>query len=795
VAVVDRAKETVVATMIKSFRELTSESQALAGGKGGTLAKLFQWGYPVPDGFVVLPSAFENDMLTPTARDQIIVYVEALRRQHADAYFAVRSSARSEDSASASFAGEFETRLNLKSNEEILDAIMTVFRSRDSERVKAYSSAQNLLHTHEIAVVVQLMVPAEIAGVLFTADPITGSYASMVGNFVYGLGEQLVSGEADAHSFRLLRPKGKYEGPNDFKRYASQLYKLAAKLENMLDAPQDLEWAVAQGKLYLLQARPITTLTVGNLETYEINESLREDALWVNTNVAEAVPDVFSPLTWSIVRSYDLETNYIPGYYVWSGNIYGRVYSNISRRVSVITIISGMSVRRVMGLLGDLFGPMPKGMTVPIHPATRFGTLREVLPRMMRVSGKMLKANRQLQAYLKGTPVWCREMTAHVDGIGSKTELLSLWKNELQPYSTQAWWSHVVAASRIVNVMRLERQLTKLVGTEDANTLLSNLGGETELASLGPLLGVARVAKGEITREQYLTQFGHRGPHEFELSIPHPAEDPAWLAEQIEEFQKSDVDADGLLAKQSILFEAAKDRFGMRYPRKAKWLEKQIANASKSAHLREAARSEFVRVFRVVRAFALKAGKLTGIGEEIFLLYIDEVLQLLADNDSAIKFISARKENYEKFKKLPPFPSVIRGRFNPLEWAKDPNRSLDYYDPTRSFEVATSATLKGYPGAAGRIEGTVRVLSNPEEGDALQSGEVLVARTTNVGWTPLFPKAIAIITDIGAPLSHAAIVARELGIPAVVGCGNATVRLKSGDRVIVDGGQGLVHIL
>jgi len=121
---------------------------------------------------------------------------------------------------------------------------------------------------------------------------------------------------------------------------------------------------------------------------------------------------------------------------------------------------------------------------------------------------------------------------------------------------------------------------------------------------------------------------------------------------------------------------------------------------------------------------------------------------------------------------------------------------MDYYDASMPIVSASdSETLKGYAGAAGRIEGIVRILYNSEEGDKLLPGEILVATTTNIGWTPLFPKAAAIITDIGAPLSHAAIVARELGIPAVIGCGNATTRLKTGDRVIVDGGHGVVHIL
>jgi len=169
---------------------------------------------------------------------------------------------------------------------------------------------------------------------------------------------------------------------------------------------------------------------------------------------------------------------------------------------------------------------------------------------------------------------------------------------------------------------------------------------------------------------------------------------------------------------------------------------------------------------------------------------------LLSGDKSAVKHIPARRKNYEKYKALPPFPSIIRGRFNPAEWVNDPNRRMDYYNATMPVDVATdSETLKGFAGAAGKIEGVVRILKNPEEGEKLQPGEILVATTTNVGWTPLFPRVVAIITDVGAPLSHAAIVARELGIPAVVGCGNATTRLKTGDRVLVDGGQGIVYIL
>ncbi|WP_232795391.1 PEP-utilizing enzyme [Paenibacillus sp. ICGEB2008] len=184
-----------------------------------------------------------------------------------------------------------------------------------------------------------------------------------------------------------------------------------------------------------------------------------------------------------------------------------------------------------------------------------------------------------------------------------------------------------------------------------------------------------------------------------------------------------------------------------------------------------------------------------GIGEDVFFLYIDEILTWLVRGSLDMDCISIRRTNYLKYKQLPPLPSIIRGRFEPLKWMEDPNRRVDYYDPYIPVEISTnSEMIEGIAGSAGRIEGTVRVLSHPEEGSQLLPGEILVTSTTNVGWTPIFPKAAAIITDIGAPLSHAAIVARELGIPAVVGCGNATTRMKTGDKVIVDGGQGIVLI-
>ena len=785
-----------MADMVKSFGELKPELQTLAGGKGGMLARMHQTGYPVPEGFVILPSAFEGEKLSDWAWNDILTLLNSIRKNHDGAMFAVRSSALSEDSAQASFAGEFETVLNVKTDKDIMEAIYTVFRSRDSERVKAYSAVQGMEHTHQIAVVVQLMVQSEISGVLFTADPITGSFTSMIGNYVHGLGEQLVSGEANACDFKLTRPEGKYDGPNELKMYGSELYKLAAKLEKELGSPQDIEWAVAKGKLYLLQARPITTLTPGNRDTYDMNYTFMGDELWINTNVAEAIPDVYSPFTWSIGGLLDEALDFIPGYYVFSGNICGRPYMNISRRVSMIRSMLGKNSKGVLKLITDIYGELPEGISMPHRPFSKLEVLKIMLPVIMRASKNSMKASKDLSEFLKRSPEHCKRMREGIKKVKSKEELLSLWEEELKPYFLKAWVSAGAAAIKITNITNLDRKLTKLVGTEDANTILSNLRGGSELASLGPVIGISKIIKGDMSKDEYLSKYGHRGAHEYEMSIPDPMEDIDWLEKQINEAKRSNVDAEGLLKKQHIQYKAAKKRFMDLYPHKTKWLEKRIEKAETGAQLREEGRSEFVRIFRVVRAFALRAGELMGLGDDVFFLYIDELENLLSGRVSKVMNIPIRKENYEKYKAMPPFPSIIRGRFNPIEWASNPSRRMDYYDATMPLvSIPDSETLKGCAGAAGRIEGIVRILLNSEEGHELLPGEILVASTTNIGWTPLFPKAAAIITDIGAPLSHAAIVARELGIPAVVGCGNATTRLKTGDRVLVDGGQGIVHLL
>jgi rifampicin phosphotransferase len=797
--------------MIRSFKELAKEQDPLAGGKGRTLARLYRAGYRVPEGFIILPAAFVGDELTSEAWAQVQARLADMRRGDKEGSFAVRSSAVSEDSALASFAGEFETVLDVRTDEEIRQAIHVVRRSRHSARVQAYGQAMTFIAAqgreepeHEIAIVVQRLIRADVSGVLFTADPVTGDLMQMTGNFVQGLGEALVSGQVNPQTFTLARPKGTYSGPAELDRLARALYRNACRLEKELGGPQDIEWAMAGGRLYILQSRPITTLNGYQADTAEWNDSLRGNFLWSGANLGENAPHVLTPFSCSLRKGLkyegvDLSDGSAIGVdgYPMAGIIGGRGYINLSLQVSASRPFFGGDTRKALQQATAFWGDIPEDVEVPLVPISSWTWWSKVLPRLTRFGIKMARLRNKIPQFVAENPRWCAMMSRRIRQTESRADLAALLRDEIVPYSLSAFYLANAGATDLPN--RLESELRKLVGADDANALLSNLSGlSSPLESLGPVIGLGKVARGEMSREAYLQAYGHRGENEVEYAWPRPLEDPTWLDRQLAEYAKAPVDTEALLARQRAAYSAAWERFCERFPRKVKAMRRRLEKAAQAAYSREAVRSEATRSSLVVRAFALRAGELTGVGEDVFFLTIDEVLSLLAGDASACRFIPVRKETYERYRALPPYPTIIVGRFDPFQWAADPKRRSDIYNanaPVAAHEIEADEPIRGFAGALGIVEGTVRRLDRLEDGDQIQPGEILVTTMTNIGWTPLFPRLAAIVTDLGAPLSHAAIVARELGIPAVVGCGDATMRLKTGDRVRVNGGQGLVEIL
>ena len=525
------------------------------------------------------------------------------------------------------------------------------------------------------------------------------------------------------------------------------------------------------------------------------NDSLSGDYLWNNTNFGEAITETMTPMTWSVLQFTLDDWVFLPGLST-VGNIGGQPYINISIFASLFQALGRNRQQLLEMTEGTMFMQLPEEMEIPFILLSRKEILKGLLS-LLRVQGKQGKGRKHLPTYLANNPGWFRQMKTRIQVEQSKKELLNLWHNEIREHIKNGVWTVLGTANHSAEfTKRLQRQLATMVGPDDANILISNLSTETQLlASLGPSVGLARVVNGEMPREEYIELFGHRGPHEFELSRPRPVEAPGWLDKQLAQFQEKPLDVHDLFKKQQDAFDSAWQRLASRYPRKTKKLLRRIKESSHLAHLREQARSEYIRDRWLIRIFVGRAGELTDLGDEVFFLSLDEVLGILSGGTLAAGLISTRKEIYQRYKALPSYPSVIRGHFDPFQWVANPNRRNDIYDQHASFSTHTTDTIKGAAGSAGYVEGLARVMAGPEESDQFQSGEILVTRMTDISWTPIFPHAAAVVTDIGAPLSHAAIVARELGIPAVVGCQDATMRLKTGDRIRVDGSAGTVKIM
>jgi phosphohistidine swiveling domain-containing protein len=533
-----------------------------------------------------------------------------------------------------------------------------------------------------------------------------------------------------------------------------------------------------------------------NPVTGEWNDSLTGEFLWSNVNVSEAVPDVMTPSTWSLWWIFHYETNPVqfPGNYPLCGNLAGRPYINLSLLASLFHAI-GRDFRKE--LQGDMIGSAPAGLDIPFLPFSAFQVYRTVLPGSLKAHWRISRAQGQIPNFVATMPAWCQTTSQTIQDCRGASALLALWQENLRPVIV-----HTCRLLRSVTMLmaepgtKLRLELANLVGEADANALLSNLSGDSAaLESLGPLVGLAKVRDGKLNRADYLARYGHRGPHEMELFAPDANDDPAWFEKQLAEFTRSAVDVEALRAKQRAEQSAAWERFATKFPGKVKAIRRELDIVAAAAKNREAVRSEVTRVTRLLRRFLLRAGELTGLAEGIFFLSLDEMVGVLAGHKAFVNRIPARREIYARYCALPPYPPIIIGRFDPFQWAADPNRRSDIFDSRQPKSTPQTAKISGFAGAAGVVDGLVRRIDRVEDGNQLQPGEILVTVTTNVGWTPLFPRLAAIVTDVGAPLSHAAIVARELGLPAVVGCGNATMLLKTGDRVRVDGGAGTVELL
>ena len=779
-----------MAKYIKLFEDLSENDLVHAGGKGGTLATLHQRGYAVPGGMVVFPTAFSGSDLKEDAWKEIKSAITAFQKGKTDLSFAVRSSALAEDSAYASFAGEYETVLDVRSIEAVRAAIIQVQKSRESERVKSYSKAKGLDGSGTIAVVIQELVRADISGILFTADPVTGNRFEMKGNYIYGFGEALVSGEAEPFTFSLFSPKGTYEGPDNFRKYAKRLFRLGQDLENEFSCPQDIEWAIADGKVHVLQSRPITTLEPYDPATGEWNHSRTGDFLWVGN---EVFPDVMTPSTWSIFEEFQKMNIFNIAI---MGNIYGRMYMNFSLAFKMFELLN-KDADYIKDYTALTTGFTFDYVTIPSIEKTKWQLVKVMVPNMVRMLPKQYRLMGKFEQIIQENPSHCQQLIGEISTMNQKEEIAAMWEEQL----FTLYWNLLQVQDKanedyFYPYLAAKTDLKKLIGQEAADALFAKItAGSAQLASTQPLMELQRLSEGLISREAYALIAGHRPEKENELYTPRLYEQEGWIEERLAAYNSNPRDYIRMAKKSGMEFERAWNLFATDYPAESKKIRKKLDKTLHAMEKREIIRSELTRALGVIRAWYLKCGQVLDIGDDIFFLKTSEVVCAMLGDPHPLSIIPIRKDGYHRQLKRPANPFVISGRFDIEMWMKDKNRRSDVFDSHAEIHVVDEeGVISGHAGSAGRTEGTVRVILSPADGEQLKEGEILVAATTNVGWTPIFPKALAVITDVGAPLSHAAIIARELGIPAVVGTGNATMRLKNGQKVIVDGGQGKVFI-
>ena len=626
---------------------------------------------------------------------------------------AVRSSATSEDLPTASAAGQQESYLNVRGRDQLLRAVRGCWDSLHGERAVAYRRQHRISEAEvTMAVVVQRLVSAEASGVMFTADPVTGDDSTMVINSGWGLGEAVVGGLVTPDTFAVDRRSrqlisqtvgaktimtvttrtGTAERPVPTRRaypgqpqpgQAEQLAGLGIRISELCQAPMDIEWCRVGDRLYILQARPITSRgrhPVTGPDPW--NDSRSGDFLWTNTNVGEAIPDVMTPATWSAVQTFlsdAMATASIPPY-VGYGRIGGRIYLNVSVMMTLSRAV-GVSERSFRSLSEEVFGQLPDDLEIPPIPAQRLRVLRAILPMAAHVIGEARRDSRVLAAYLDAHQELCARRRAEIALVDSGPDLAELWADVLKPeFERVSWMLSAATRSSGASFITTRKRLQGLVGDVAANALTAGLGGRHgQLASLGLLDGLEQLADGVIDRTTFNDHYGHRGPHEFELSMPRPAEDPDWIEAQLAQRSQATADYRAMLAEQETRRDAAWSELERKHPVQALLLHRQLATWAKISRDREHARSEVIRYLWVLRAYVLRAGELTGLGDDIFFCDAAEIVRALNGETISPTVIAERRAAYRAYCSLPPYPALIRGTFDPYAWAADPHRRSDLY--------------------------------------------------------------------------------------------------------------------
>jgi phosphohistidine swiveling domain-containing protein len=834
---------------ILDYQETVVAGPARVGGKAWNLGRLARWGFPVPRGIVVdivaydavaseenvapliakaaeidarnvadpwaqalledIRRAIENAPLSPEISAQLDAALAQAGIEHAPV--AVRSSATGEDGEKHAFAGVHESFLNVIGREAILRAVRKCFASLWTPQALAYRRRFAILDEDvRCGVVICEMIAAEdakepiAAGVVFTADPSEGRRDRLIIETVAGLGDKLVDGRetparatVDAVIDGFRPPQGDLGAlPPSM---ATQLTMLAWRIHwdfGEGDAPQDIEWAFDGEKIFILQTRPVTALP---RRTFP--QIADQPTIWTNANFKEVLSGVLSPMGWSpcpvwlAPKLFDLAR--LCGYAPPEGmqiirRFEGRPYVNASALQFAGWDAWGVPPADFNVSFG---GFQPEIRTPAGNPMRgRAGLRRSVagMKLMRAIWAAPKRLPEKIDRILRGV----RELRERELSTLSDAEILQLWFSMAGP----DWEPPFMLVNSIGTVwLGMARSLaTKYLPPEKIEPLLGGLmsgqGGVTsaehayELHDIVARYGTSGAAF-DSAIEAWLDQYGHRGFDELDVANPRWSETPEAVKELARNFGAA---AHNPHSARRVRDEAqAALRALPVFPRLAlSWL---VAKAEEGFRLREQTKSALVALASgVTRHFALEFGSrfaARGVIErrdDVFMLTIIDLWSLAAGDwsgEGARELVEDRRKQWEAWRASDPPPDVIVEAASGAAPMASPERVQ-----------ASGEVLRGLAASPGIARGNARKLRNPNEAERLRDGGVLVARTTDPGWTPLFLLAQGIVVETGGYLSHGAIVAREFGVPAVVNIRGLFDVIEDGDDILVDGDKGVVVV-
>jgi phosphohistidine swiveling domain-containing protein len=806
---------------VAGLEELEESERGRFGAKAVNLALLRKRGIPVPDGFALAFETGHPPRLTPSERDAV---AEAYRRLCAgggdgESAVAVRSSAVGEDDVALSFAGLHETCLGVVGEEALCDAVEACLASQASEGALAYRRAAGSAPAG-MGVLVQRMVAAEVAGVCFTRSPVDAQTLAL--EAVSGLGAALVSGERRparcnfARDGLELREREEVQGilGRLGAERAREIARLALRSEQALGFPVDFEWAVSPGGCAVLQARPITADARGaDLEAIRREECSRLEAVaaradrtvvWTDFAVADMFPRP-SPLGLEIMRrmsdpggSYEVAfrtfgLHYRPERELLE-SICGRSYLDLEAilRCPDPALPIALDTTRLPASAGEAFDIERAPLRLAWRGWRSAAALPLLLLRVFAIGApRFLWMRRRFERDFRGgvaaqlAEEAARERARDLSSLPDE-ELLRLVDERVERFTRIHSYHQLTDTIAVPTHARLRAALRRLYGDRaDAvemkltTGLPGNFNTETNL-------DLGRVAAGKLSLEDFLARYGHRGSPDYDVAAPRWREDPARVRAMAEAIARSGVDPERRFAEQVRVREEAEaelDRDLRRHP----WLrflrrsvQRELGYYQRYSPLREPTQAASWLWIELTRAALTEAARRSGLGDLVFHLSLAELRRLLAGGpDPELAERARRRQARLRAARRIPLAHVIRS---------DDLDAIGRVPPPG----AGARELAGQSVSSGVAQGRARVVHGLDEARDLEAGQVLVAANADPSWTPLFFVAGALVLEQGGLLSHPAIVARELGLPALVNVAHATRLIRDGEEILVDADQGRV---